>query len=274
MQSSETRGSAIKRVWQSLLDLATNKFFIAGLLGLFVLMALGYLLIDRMLMPSYVGYNVSVTVPDVKEMPIEEARVLLEDMDLQTEVESGRYNPQLPRNVVVDQNPQPNMYVKPGRRIYLTINTGATPEVTVPSLEGISLTQAQNLLFAAGLKAEKSDIRPDPIPHQVSNIVTRQDPVPGAIVKEGDRVRIWYSTGLGNEYATVPEVTGLTAREAQRELLSLKLRSLVLGAGDYPDPQSLIVNSQSHTAGTRLKEGSEIRLFVEIPSEEEETTGQ
>lgn len=269
MQASQKRGSALKNMWQGLLSLATNLYFLGGLVGLFVLLILGYLLIDRMLMPSYVGYNVSVTVPDVKELPIEEAKLRLEAMDLRTEVESGRYNPQLPRNVVVDQNPQANMYVKPGRRIYLTINTGATPEVIVPSLEGISLTQAQNLLFAAGLKAEESDIRPDPIPHHASNIVTRQDPAPGTTVKEGARIRLWYSTGLGNDYATVPDVTGLTAREAQLQLLELKLRSLILGAGEYPEPQDLIVNAQGHAAGTRLKEGSEIRLFVEIPEDEE-----
>ena len=269
MQVPFKTGSAIKKIWAGIVSLATNKFFVIGIFAMIILAGLGYLAIDRLLMPSYVGYNVAVTVPDVKELPIEEAKMQLDRMDLKVEVESGRYNPLLPRNVVVDQNPQPNMYVKPGRRIYLTINTGATPEVTVPSLEGISLTLAQNFLFAAGLKAEESDIRPDSIPHPNPNLVTRQFPAAGAIVKEGSRVRLRYSTGHGKNYVTLPSVVGLSAGEAQRLLLSMKLRSLVLGAGDYPDPLGLTVKTQSHAEGTRLKEGYEIRLFVEAPAEDE-----
>lgn len=266
MQTPLKTQSLLKKVWNSIVSLATNQFFALGLLALILLLGAGYLLVDRVVMPSYARHNVSVTVPDVKELPIEEAKMKLEAMDLQTEVESGRYNPSLPRNIVVDQNPQPDMFVKPGRRVYLTINTGSTPEVAVPSLEGINRSEAENRLFAAGLKSE---MRRDSIPHRNPDLVTRQYPAAGAIVEEGSSVRIWYSTGLGKNYVTVPSVRGLSAREAKRLLLSMKLRSLILGAGDYPDPLELIVNSQSHAEGTRLKEGYEIRLFVK-PGEENE----
>ena len=269
MQASQNHaGSVFKRMWNSIVSLATNKYFSIGLLTLALLIAAGYFVFDRVLMPSYARYNVSVTVPNVTDLPIEDAEIMLQSQDLQVQVEPGRYNPKIPRNVVVDQNPKANMYVKPGRRIYLTINTGATPEVTVPSLEGISLTQAQNLLFAAGLNAEKSDIRPDSIPHPDPNLVTRQYPAPGSVVEEGSRVRLWYSTGLGDKYVSVPSVVGMTAREAQRYLLSMKLRSLVLGASDHPDRLGLTVYSQSKNEGTRLKEGYEIRLFVRAPEGE------
>lgn len=260
-------GSVFKRMWNGIISLITNKYFSIGLLLMVLLVGAGYFIFDRVLMPSYARFNVSVTVPKVTDLPIEDAEVLLQSQDLQVQVEPGRYNPKIPRNVVVDQNPKADMFVKPGRRVYLTINTGATPEVTVPSLEGISLTQAQNLLFAAGLNAERSDIRPDSIPHPDPNLVTRQYPSAGSIVEEGSRVRLWYSTGLGNKYVTVPSVKGMTAREAQQYLLSMKLRSLVLGASDYPDRLNLTVYSQSKDEGTRLKEGYEIRLFVQAPTD-------
>ncbi len=269
MQAPQKMESAIVRSWKNILALATNKYFALGLFVLAILITAGYLIVDRMVMPSYVRYNVAVTVPSVKELPIEEARMQLEAMDLRVEVESGRYNPQLPRNIVMDQNPQANMYVKPGRRIYLTINTGTTPEVTVPSVEGIVLSDAKNQLIAAGLIADNRDIRPDSIPHPNANLVTRQYPPAGSIVEEGSHVRLWYSTGLGDNYVTVPSVIDLSAREAKQLLLSLKLRSLVIGARDYGDALSLIVKNQSHKEGTRTKEGSEIRLFVEPPAETE-----
>ncbi|MEM8488779.1 MAG: PASTA domain-containing protein [Bacteroidota bacterium] len=269
MQAQQKTGAAVKNFFKSLLSLGTNKFFIFGLLALILLVGAGYLLVDRVIMPSYARHNVSITVPDVNELPIEEAQLLLENLNLQAHVESGRYNPNLPRNIVVDQNPKANMFVQPGRRVYLTINTGSTPEVTVPSIEGISLTEAQNQLFAAGLRAEKSDIRPDSIPFKVKNLVTRQYPAAGTVIEEGSRVRIWYSTGLGNSYSTVPNVVGMTARDAKRTLLSLKLRSIVLGAGEHPNPMSLPVVVQGQAEGTRTRQGTEIRLFVKPPVDAE-----
>lgn len=269
MQAPKKPGSFVKNFWQGIVSLATNKFFSLGLLGILILIAAGYLLVDRIMMPSYVRHNVSVTVPNLTDLQVDDARVQLEALDLQAEVEPGRYNPDLPRNVVVDQNPQPNIYVKPGRRVYLTINTGATPEVTVPSLEGISLNQAKHILFAAGLKAEGRDIRPDSIPYNPKGVVTRQYPSSGSVVKEGSRIRVWYSTGLGDRYVTVPSVVGMTGQEASRQLLSLKIRSIILGAPDHPDPSSLEVRAQGHGEGTRVREGTEVRLFVRPPANDE-----
>ena len=268
MRDSFNPGPFLKRIWQNTLSLATNKFFAAGILVLIGLMALGYFMIDRVIMPAYVGHDVSVAVPNVQELPVEEAQLRLQELSLQVEVKSSRYNPQLPRDIVIDQNPGANMRVKPGRRIYLTINTGATPEATVPSLEGISLDEARNRLFAAGLKAEKWDIRPDSIPSPYPNTVTRQSPEAGTIVEEGSRVRLWYSTGIGDRYVGVPDVSGMTINEAQRSLLRVRLRSIVLGVGSEDDASSFVVVRQSPFEGTRIKEGSEIRLFVEVQEEE------
>ena len=268
MSRSFNPGPILQQVWQNIRSLATNKFFGAGLLVLIILVGVTYLAVDRLIMPAYVGFDVSVAVPDVRELPVEEARLRLQQMDLQVEVESSRYNPQLPRNVVVDQNPGASQRVKPGRRVYLTINTGATPEATIPSVEGISLNEALNRLNAAGLKAEEEDIRPDSIPHPFANTVTRQFPEAGQIVTEGSRVRLWYSTGLGENYVSVPDLSDMTIDEAQRLLLSRRLRSIILGAGSDADLSSLIVVRQSPLVDTRIKEGSEIRLFVE-PQEEE-----
>ena len=252
------------------LSLLTNKFLGIGLAVLLLLLAGTYFLIDKVVMPSYVGHEDFVTVPDVNNLPIEDATLRIEGMELLVEVESGRYNPDLPRDVVVDQNPKANFAVKPGRRIYLTINSGATPESTVPTLTGISLKEARNRLNAAGLRAESQDIRPDSIPHPYENMVTKQFPEPGRIVTEGSRVRLWYSTGLGSVYVTVPDLRGLSVREAQRTLLQRKLRSVVLGGDGSPRSRQPPGRAIQHDDGKSIKQGSEIRLFVEMDREEEE----
>ena len=75
-------------------------------------------------------------------------------------------------------------------------------------------------------------------------------------------MRIWYSTGLGNNYVTLPDVVGMTAEEAQRMLLARKLRSVVMGA-DARNAGSRLIIKQDKQPGTRLKEGTEIRLTIE-----------
>ena len=248
----------------------TNPYLGIGLLLLGAILLGIYLIIDKSFMPTYVRHDAYVTVPDVHNLTVEDARATLSRIDLDVEVKSNRYNPQLPRDVVVDQNPDALEQVKPGRRIYITINTGASPESTVPSLVGISLKEAINRLNASGLRAEDSDIQPDSIPHPYNNMVTKQFPEPGKIVDEGARVRLWYSTGLGSNYVTVPNLVGMNAREAQGILLNRKLRSVVLGGNSAPDIARMPIERQSHPEGTRLKEGSEIRLFVEKEAPEEE----
>ena len=263
----------MKRPWSTLRSTFTNKFLGIGLVVLFSLLAVAYLVVDRVVMPSFVRHDAFITVPDVKNLSIEDATLHLKRMDLLVEVESNRYNPDLPRNVVVDQNPGANFQVKPGRRVYLTINTGATPEATVPSLTDISLKEARLRLNAAGLRAESSDIRPDSIPHPYKNVVTKQFPEPGKIVEEGSRVRLWYSTGPGDAYVSVPDVVGLTARQAQAVLLRQKIRSIVLSEDpsvDMSDTSNMRIGKQSHRQGIRVKEGYEIRIYVEVPQEEEE----
>lgn len=256
-------------MWSYLRSLLTNKFLGLGLFLIVAVLAAGYLVFDKVLMPSYVGHDDFVTVPDVTNLEVEDAKLTLSRLKLPVEVESGRFNPELPRNLVIDQNPQANVQVKPGRRIYVTINTGATPESTVPTLVGISVDEAKNRLNAAGLIAQNSDIRPDSIPSPHKNLVTKQFPEPGRIVEEGSRVRIWYSTGLGNNLVTVPGVVGLSAREAQNVLLRQKIRSVVLGGSGDEDVSLKEIVRQSPTEGTRVKEGYEIRLFIPKVEEEE-----
>ena len=257
----------MQNLWSFLRSLITNKFLGLGLLLIIGLISGGYYIFDKILMPNYVGHEDFVTVPNVQNLEVEDAKLTLARMNLPAEVESGRFNPDLPRNLVVDQSPAANVQVKPGRRIYLTINTGATPESTVPSLSGVSVDEAKNRLNAAGLVALPSDIRPDSIPSPHKNMVTKQFPEPGKIVKEGSRVRLWYGTGLGNKLVTVPDVVGLTAREAQNVLLRQKIRSVVLGSPSVTDKSRMEIVRQSLAEGTRVKEGYEVRLFVQNEDE-------
>ena len=250
---------AARRSVRYLGTLAKNPYFWGGLGALIVVLFLGYAFVNGLMMPLFTRHDVTVEVPSVVEMTFEEAQQALARQDLQAERVVERFNPDLPRDVIVDQDPQPGDAVKPGRRVYLTVNTGEVPRVVVPAIEQLSLREAENRLQALGLTLKAS--RPDTIPSPHSNTVTRVEPAPGTSVERGSSVTLWYSTGPGDRYVAVPDVTGLTPQEAEETLLNRKLRSVVVGStGDgLGEPQ---IRRQSPEPGTRMREGSEIRLFL------------
>jgi eukaryotic-like serine/threonine-protein kinase len=238
-------------------SLLSNRYFWGGFSALLVLGGILYILINYLIMPLYTRHDVSVTMPDVTNMSANEAERILAQRGLRVQYSEHRFTAGAPRDVVIDQSPAPNARVKPGRRVYISVNTGDVPQVTVPHLEGFSLREATSRLRAAGLRV--AETRPDTIPAPYPNTITRQDPRAGAVLSQGQSVRLWYSTGLGQSFVEIPDVTGLTVEEASELLLSAILRSVVIGDAE----EGQIVARQSRPPGTRVREGFEIRLFVE-----------
>jgi beta-lactam-binding protein with PASTA domain len=249
-------------------SLARNPYFWGGLGALFVLAAVVYVTFNSFVMPSYTRHDVSIRVPGVEGQPFEQAKQTMRQLDLQVQRQAGRYNPNVERGVVVDQNPPQQSTVKPGRRVYLTVNTGELPSVRLPDLTGTSLREARNRVQSLGLTV--GPVQPDPIPSPYPNTVTRQRPEPGDSLDRGEKVRLWYSTGLGDEQVAVPALQGLPVEAAQQQLLERNLRSVVVEAGrtsgDAASPEGeerrLFVREQGSAAGSRVRAGTEIRLFT------------
>lgn len=244
--------------------LVVNPFFWGGLLALIVLGGLFALVMDRAVMPAVTQHDASLTVPDVLGMPYETAAALLQDAGFEVRRETQRFNASAERDAVVDQTPRGASQVKPGRRVYLTINSGQVRRVSVPRVLGLSLRDAESAIVRSGLTV--SEKKPDPTPSPYENAVTRQQPTPGDSLSEGSSVVLWYGTGLGEQLVNVPDVVGLSVSAAQDRLLDYNLRSVVVGeaAGDAAS-----VARQSLAPGTRVREGFEVRLFLSEESEVE-----
>lgn len=228
-----------------------------------------YFLIDAVIMPSYTRHGVAVQVPDVENRSFEEAKQRVQNHNLTVRRQIGPYNPNVDRETVVDQNPPANSDVKPGRRVYLTVNAGKVPMVSVPKLTGISVREAKNRVSSLGL--EPGRIEPDSIPSPYPNTITRQNPEPGDSLKKGRTVDLWYSTGLGTDTVQVPSVVGQTVQNARSLLLRQKLRSVILDPRrSEPATDTLhadtsttrFVRRQGRAPDTEVRAGTEIRLFT------------
>lgn len=253
--------------------LVKNVYFWGGIGLLFVLGFGLYIVVDGVMMPTYTRHGVQTHVPNVEDRPFEEAKKVLEKRGLQVEREVGRYNPNVGQNVVVDQTPLPNSKVKPGRRIYLTVNAGEVPMVKIPDLTGMSVREAKNRVTSIGLRV--ASVEADPTPSPYANTITKQRPEPSDSIQKGKSVSLWYSTGLGEEEMTVPNVVGYTVKEARETLLDSDLRSVVVDTNptaestpsesdtsSTTDETDIYVLRQGRAPGEQVRAGTEVRLFT------------
>ena len=258
--------------------LGRNRYFWGGMGVLFTVGLIAYLIIDGMILPSYTRHDVSIQVPNVESLPYEKAEAQLSKRDLQVQRQVGRYNPNVDTGIVVDQTPLPTSNVKPGRRVYLTVNSGTIPTVQLPDLTGMSVREARNRVTSLGL--DVGTVQEDSIPSPYANTITKQEPAPGDSLQRGKPVALWYSTGLGETQVEVPNVVGQTVDVAQQFLLRRELRSVVVDTSmvDEEDAsedtapadssaKDLFVRRQGRPPGSSVRAGTEIRLFTTTDSE-------
>ncbi len=258
--------------------LGRNRYFWGGMGVIFAVGLVAYLIIDGMILPSYTRHDVSIQVPNVESLPYKKAEARLSKRDLQVQRQVGRYNPNVDTGIVVDQTPLPTSNVKPGRRVYLTVNSGTIPTVQLPDLTGMSVREARNRVTSLGL--DVGAVQEDSIPSPYANTITNQEPAPGDSLQRGNPVDLWYSTGLGEAQVEVPNVVGQTVDVAQQFLLRRELRSVVVDTSmvDEEDAsedaapadssaKDLFVRRQGRPPGSSVRAGTEIRLFTTTDSE-------
>lgn len=256
----------VQRGLRWLRPVVTGRFFWLGLLAIIGALLGLYLVMNYVVMPAYTRQGAEATVPEVRELPFEQASDIVEGRGLRPERRDQPYNPGVPRGVVVDQNPAPRASVKPGRRIYLYVNSGPRQMVTVPDV----LTLSQNLAKAEFNELGLADVevREDSIHSPYQGTVTRQRPEPGEVIAARAKVTLWVSPGLGDETVGVPDVRGLAPVDARRELA---------GAGLWVDPTRSVggtVTRQEPEAGGEVREGTEVRIYSEPISDQPEADGE
>lgn len=250
----------LRHAWQVTRRIVTVPAFWLGVLGIVAFWFAVVLVFDNLLMPAYTRHADLAVVPDTRTLPLEAARQRVLDAALTPQVIVQRYNPDRPRDIVLSQEPLPNAQVKPGRRVYLTVNNAQPPRVAVPDLKDISLREAKSRISAHRL--DLGTVTEDRLPSPFANTITRQSPAPGDSVERGTRVHLWVSTGPGQERIEVPDVTDLHVAEALELLAQARLRVLMLEDPTIPHVRMDTVVRQTPFPGTSVPVGSEVRLYA------------
>lgn len=101
----------------------------------------------------YTHHGESVRVPDIKGMPLNDARYALNQAGLNAIVVDSSYNRNQMPGTILEQTPAGGTNVKLGRDIYLTLNSQHSPTVAFPDIaDNCSLREAEARLKALGIK--------------------------------------------------------------------------------------------------------------------------
>ena len=167
-------------------------------------------------------HDISRTVPDFTGLSVEHAQRFAEPRDLQIVVSDSLYLPEYSGGIILDQLPYKGEKVKPGRKIYVTINSFRQQEVRVPYVVGRSLRDAKNRLEASKLTIAHLEYVEDEVVQGSKNNVLaefvggREVDTESFTTVCGTGVTLQVS-GLGQS-TTVPELVGRPFAEAKSRL--------------------------------------------------------
>ena len=259
-KNSSSKGSKVGFFgwWKSVLG---SRLFWGGIAFFLALILIGYAVFNYIVMPSYTRQAEIIEVPDVQLMQIGEAESNLDRQDLRYNRVVKRFDEEYPRDAVISQDPAPGDRVKPGRTVYLTVNSGRIPRIKVPTFTELSLRQARARIAAIGLNLG-STIE-DTMPSPFENTVTRQKPEAGDSVLPNSAITLWISKGLSSEIMVVPNLDQANLGDAEAMLNEKRLRMVILSPPN-PSDQFDIVLDQVPAPGSRVKAGTEVRVFAQL----------
>ncbi|MDI1453803.1 Stk1 family PASTA domain-containing Ser/Thr kinase [Streptomyces sp. ATE26] len=195
-----------------------------------------------------------VKVPDLRGVPLAEARSRLKSAGLEPGMVSRDFSDSVARGSVVGTDPETGTARHAGSAIALLVSKGSP--VDVPDVTGEDPDTARQDLQDAGLKVRIAAQRVTS--EYDKGQVARQSPGAGGRAAEGDTVTLTLSKGP--EMVTVPDVVGSSVDDARQRLEAAGFqvsedRGLLGLFGDT-------VKKQSVDAGRKAPKGSTITITI------------
>jgi serine/threonine-protein kinase len=197
----------------------------------------------------FISSETNTVVPDLSGKHVVTALELLSDLSLNTKVGGMEYSADIPIHHVITQDPTPGFEIKPGRDVRITLSKG--PEtVVVPSLKGLTLSQAHIVLDENGLLAGNvahvyQDRSPD-------SVILSQIPVSGKTIHREQKVDLLISRGKRPHDFMMPDLSGLSIEEAIKRMERLELALGTVDSVTISSRASDQIIDQSPSAGHRV----------------------
>ncbi|MCD8175491.1 MAG: Stk1 family PASTA domain-containing Ser/Thr kinase [Phascolarctobacterium sp.] len=240
------KGDAVKLKWK-----LNFNFIRIGLTRLIIIVTLIVVAISA---GAYYhrGRRKLVTVPDVLNTPVADARKVLEDAGFMVDIDE-KSSSTAAQGRVINQAPQKGEKRRSGTRVYITVSRG--PAVKgLPDVIGCNLDEATKQIEAAGYKVGKVTRKSS---DRLKDAVISQSPIAIEKVAEGTPVDLVISDGS----IQVPNVLGQSRSYAEQA---------ITGAGLLVGNVTTVKNSAEKDtviainpkAGTYLKEKEHVNITV------------
>lgn len=142
----------------SLKDFLKSKVFLKQIVYAIIVLALLFFALVQWL-SILTKHNEKIQVPNLSKMNLENAVQKLHDLNLDWEVsDSAIYNPNYPKQSIVDQSPVAGDFVKENRKIFLTLNPSGYANIDIPDFYGKTKRQAIAQLTALGFRIDPTQI--------------------------------------------------------------------------------------------------------------------
>ena len=204
-----------------------------------------------------------VEVPDVREITLDQARLIMENRGLFLLVDSETEDPVIPEGSIINQNPLPGSLVKKGTPVSVIVSKGKEG-IALPNFSSVPLEEARKILAEMGLKigsiTEQSSVS------VAKGSIISTFPSPNSIVKKGAIIDLVISTGKGA--VIVPNVLGRRLGQAKDILERAGLR---VGSIDYVcDVEKLfdIILRQNPRPGKSVPKSTAVNLTINAEEEE------
>ncbi|MDH3223035.1 MAG: PASTA domain-containing protein [Gemmatimonadota bacterium] len=237
--------------WQSVLANPVAKGVLAGFGGLL----LGYIVATVVLFPAAAQQSGLLVTPNFLGQDLTSATTDAEELGLEVGPVDTIRHPRAASGTVLGQNPLPGQFVAAAGLVKLTVSAGPV-SLPVPPVVGRQLTQATDLLDAAGFTFEVDTIESE----SPAGSVVESDPAPGERVSLPQMVHLQVS--LGPPLVTLPRVIGMDELAAVQLLDSLGIEvSEIEERFRFGLDQGKIIE-QEPAAGVTVEHGSAVRLVV------------
>jgi beta-lactam-binding protein with PASTA domain len=231
------------------------------------------LIVAHYLMQLGTRHGSRCSVPDFTGISIGDAEHLAKKHDLEIIVNDSLYVPVYDGGIVLEQNPNAEVAVKPGRKIYVTINSFAQKSVKIPYVTGYSLRQAKNNLEIAGLEIAELIYQSDMATNNVleerfrDRVITRNDNIEA---EAGSGITLVVGVSAESGAVSVPKVIGFPLKEAKSRLWEVGLNvGRVIFDEDIEvlDRKNARVYLQSPQQNTVLSLGQRVDLHLTLDPE-------
>lgn len=199
-------------------------------------------------------------VPRITGMGVEEAKKVLQALNLGIDVQETRFSAKVERDGVIEQFPPAGRDMREGSNVAVVVSLGADT-VTVPSLVDKSFSDAQidlnNAKLVLGKVTRVAKNKNDP------ELVLDQNPKPGVAVKKGTKVNLMVN--IGNEARV--KVPSFANQTIDRVRDAASWSNLKLGTVGWVVSDSVgagMVISQEPAADKEVEPGTEVDIKVSL----------